>query len=411
MNTTSPRWVELADHRIWLGEQLHAQLRFGAGFPHPEGGAWYLDDEGRPDPGAPVQTWITARMLHVYSLGHLCGMPGCLPLARRALAGLTGPLRDGVHGGWYAAVGPGTGERDGSKVGYAHAFVVFAASSATVAGVPGARAVLDESLEVFGQRFWEEGPGLHLDRASEDWSKVAPYRGINANMHAVEALLSAADTTGDIMWRERAARITSTVLNWAENNQWRIPEHFGPTWTANLEHNRDQPDHPFEPYGATVGHGLEWARLALHVHAAQGAGADETLLRGARHLFDRAVSDGWAVDGEDGFVYTTDWSGIPVVRQRMHWVAAEAISAAAALAAATGEPTYEAWYRKWWDYAQRYLIQPDGSWVHELDPHNVPAATVWPGRPDLYHSVHAVLLQRLPLAPTAPTALSRGLLR
>lgn len=36
-------------------------------------------------------------------------------------------------------------------------------------------------------------------------------------------------------------------------------------------------------------------------------------------------------------------------------------------------------------------------------------ATVWPGRPDLYHSVHAVLLQSLPLAPSAPTALARGL--
>ena len=75
----------------------------------------------------------------------------------------------------------------------------------------------------------------------------------------------------------------------------------------------------------------------------------------------------------------------------------------------TGEDAYEDWYRRCWDYAQRYLIGADGAWVHELDGENRPAGTVWPGRPDLYHSVHAVLLQRLPLAPSAPAALAAGL--
>ena len=62
--------------------------------------------------------------------------------------------------------------------------------------------------------------------------------------------------------------------------------------------------------------------------------------------FDRAVADGWDVDGAPGFVYTTDWSGRPVVSQRMHWVAAEAISAAAALAVPTtfGPNMTEVWY-------------------------------------------------------------------
>jgi len=117
------------------------------------------------------------------------------------------------------------------------------------------------------------------------------------------------------------------------------------------------------------------------------------------------------VDGADGFVYTTDWSGIAVVRQRMHWVVAEAISAAAALVVATGDTEYDTWYRTWWDYAAGHLIAPDGSWRHELDPTNRPAATVWPGRPDLYHSIHATLLPRLPLAPSAATAIAQGLLR
>ncbi|MGB7449736.1 MAG: AGE family epimerase/isomerase [Ornithinimicrobium sp.] len=403
------RWLDLPDHRAWLAQQLRRQLRFARYFPHPSGGAAYLDSAGRADPDKPVFTFATARMAHAYSLGHLAGLPGCLPLATRAIDGLRGRLRDEEHGGWFASVGPGDAVDD-DKLGYAHAFVVFASSSASVAGVPGAADLLGEALQTLDERFWEDEHGMHADSSNRDFSERTSYRGVNANMHATEALLSAADTTGDLRWRERAARITTNVLGWAREQDWRIPEHFDPHWQPMLEHHRDQPDHPFEPYGATVGHAFEWARLALHLYAAQGEDADENLLTGAQALFDRGRKDGWDADGAEGFVYTTDWSGEPVVRQRMHWVAAEAISAAAALSSATGSEHYEHWYRQWWDYTQTHLIGDDGSWQHELDPANQPAGTVWPGRPDLYHSVHAVLLGRLPLAPTAPTALARGLL-
>lgn len=407
---TVTRWINQPDHQSWLRQQFAAQLGFARRFPHPDGGAYYLSEGGLPDLSRPVHTWITSRMLHVYALGHLAGVPGSRPLAEAAFAGLTGQLQDARNGGWYASVGPGPGERDGTKAAYAHAFVVFGSASASVAGLAGARELLDEALAVLDEHFWEDGPGLHLDSTSEDWQTVSGYRGVNANMHSVEALLAAADATADPRWRDRAARITQTVLGWAASNHWRIPEHFDQHWQPMLEHHRDQPDHPFEPYGATVGHGLEWARLALHVQAALGEAAPSGLIDGATHLFERAVTDGWHADGADGFVYTTDWEGRPVVTQRMHWVVAEAISASAALAGATGNPEYERWYRQCWDYAQRYLIGGDGAWIHELDPDNQPAGTVWPGRPDLYHSVHAVLLQRLPLAPVAPVAMAKGLL-
>lgn len=404
------QWLAQPDHLAWLREQTRLQLRFGRHFVHPDGGAAYLDDEGHPDLTKPVCTWVTARMTHVYCLGHLAGVPGCKALATQAVDGLRGRLYDETNGGWFASVGPGEA-RDETKEAYAHAFVVFAASSATVAGVGGAAELLAEALETLDRRFWEDGPGLHADSAARDFSSMSDYRGVNANMHSVEALLSASDTTGDLRWLQRAARITSTVLGWAAEHDGRIPEHFDSQWTPLLEHHRDQPDHPFQPYGATVGHGLEWARLALHVRAALGESAPPTLLSGAQQLFDRAVTDGWAVDGADGFAYTTNWSGAPVVRQRMHWVLAEAISAAAALHTATGEDRYEQWYRTWWDYAARHLVTDNGSWRHELDPANRPTGTVWPGRPDLYHSIHAVMLGRLPLAPSAPTAIAAGLLR
>jgi sulfoquinovose isomerase len=129
-------------------------------------------------------------------------------------------------------------------------------------------------------------------------------------------------------------------------------------------------------------------------------------------LFDRAAADAWAVDGADGFVYTTDWSGAPVVRTRMHWVATEAIAAAAALYERTGDTRFADRYATWWDYAERHLVdERKGSWHHELDTANRPAATVWPGKPDVYHALQCTLIPRLPLAPMVAGALRDGALR
>ena len=47
-----------------------------------------------------------------------------------------------------------------------------------------------------------------------------------------------------------------------------------------------------------------------------------------------------------------------------------------------------------------------GSWHHELDTSNRPQASVWPGKPDLYHAVQATLIPRLPLAPILASAVS-----
>ncbi|WP_194288629.1 AGE family epimerase/isomerase [Ornithinicoccus halotolerans] len=197
MDPTDSPWVESPVHRSWLAEQAHRQLWFARRAPHPDGGAWYLDDHGEPDTGRPVQTFITARMVHAYALGHLAGVPGARPVAEACLAGLAGPLRDPRHGGWLASVGPGE-EHDDGKAAYPHAFVVLATATATVASLPGAAALLEDALGAL-DRFWEDGPGMHLDRADRTFQEVSDYRGGNANMHAVEALLAAAASASALM--------------------------------------------------------------------------------------------------------------------------------------------------------------------------------------------------------------------
>lgn len=402
-------WIDEPSHHAWLEAESQRLLTFGRRFPAPDGGAHWLDDDGAPDPARPVFTWISARMAHVYALAHLRGTPGAGTLARRALAGLTGPLHDHELGGWFASAGP-DGEVDDAKSAYAHAFVILAASTGSVAELPGARELLDEAIAVYLDRFWDEAHGMARDGWDRAWTVLDEYRGVNANMHSVEAMLAAADATGDPTWRVRALRIVTRVVDGsARANGWRIPEHFDSSWRPLLEYNADRPDDQFKPYGATIGHGLEWARLTLHLHAALGDAAPTWMVGAAGELYRRAVADGWAVDGAPGFVYTTDWSGAPVVRTRLHWVPAEAIGAAAALYLATGDMAYDADYRRWWDYVATEVIDLDrGSWHHELDAENRPTATVWPGKADLYHAYQATLVPRSPLTPGLAQAQRAG---
>ncbi len=401
---------ELTRHGIPVAElqaETHRLLDFGLNCGRPAGGAGYLDERGQVDLRRPTFTWVTGRMVHSYALGHLLGRPGDLVVAEQAFAGLTGRLRDQKSGGWLSAVDEGGSSPD-EKACYAHAFVVLAASTATLAGIAGGRELLGEALDVWQDRFFDGEHEMFFDAWNRDFTALDPYRGVNGNMHAVEALLAAADVLDDAALRHQAFAITQRVIaQGAEAHAWRIPEHFDPEWQPLLEHNRDRPDDPFQPFGATIGHGLEWSRLALHLEAALGAQAPVWLRPAAVALYDRAVADGWAVDGADGFVYTTDWSGTPVVRDRMHWVVAEAIATATCLHERTGDPVFADHAGTYWAYAQQQLLDRElGSWHHQLDAQNRPIGTVWPGKPDLYHAVQAMLIPQLPLAPTLASALA-----
>ena len=229
-------------------------------------------------------------------------------------------------------------------------------------------------------------------------------------MHMVEAFLAAADALDEPLWADRALRIAERLIDGtARAHDWRVVEHFDADWTPLPDYNTDARDHPFRPFGATPGHGLEWARLLLNLRAVV-ASPPAWLLDAARGLFDRAIRDGWAAPG--GFVYTTDFAGAPVVARRLHWVVAEAIGAAAALHEATGDPEYEALYRRAWDFADAHLRdRTHGSWRHELDPSLAPVAGTWSGKPDVYHALQATLLPRLPLSGSIAGALRAGGLR
>ncbi|MFC8600135.1 AGE family epimerase/isomerase [Isoptericola sp. NPDC057191] len=393
--TGSPLLPASGPHPSWRAEHFLSLLDFARPSIGADGTAGWLDDAGAVDPTQPAHLWITCRMTHTFGLGHLLGVEGTEELLGRGLDGVATSLADAEHGGWLASRGPGAGEVDGLKQAYGHAFVVLAASTGVVAGARGAGALLARALEVLEERFWEADHQLHLDERSRDWTEIDPYRGVNANMHSVEALLAAHDATGERRWLDRAAVIADRVISWAQDNGWRIPEHFDSAWVPQLEYNADRPHDPFKPYGATPGHGLEWARLLLQVDVASDTAGRRS--DAARNLFERAVEDGW--DGpQGGFVYTTDWTGTPVEARRFHWVAAEAAAAADVLHRTTGEDRYAELADGWWRWIDDHLVDHErGSWYHELDTDNVPSGRTWVGKPDVYHAAQAVILPDLPL--------------
>lgn len=405
-------WLTTPAHHRWLEAESNRLIDFAEVSKHPSGGFGFLRNDGTLDESRDVELWITCRMTHVFALAALMGRPGAAALVDYGLDALRGRLHDDEHGGWFAAVGA-DGPANATKEAYGHAFVILAASSAKAAGREGANALLVEALDVHTEHFWDADAGMSRESFNRDWSEEEDYRGINPNMHTVEAYIAASDVTSDGELLQRALRITErTVHHFAKDHGWRLPEHFTPDWEPLLDYNQDNPAHPFRPFGATIGHWFEWSRLTLQLASSlqqRGLAAPEWMIADATAMFDAAVTQGWAVDGMPGFVYTVDFEGAPVVRERMHWVSAEAIAAASVLWHLTRSDVYADHYRAWWDFVGTHHLDPDGgSWWHELDANNQVANTVWDGKVDVYHALQATLYPRLPISPAVAASLAAG---
>lgn len=401
--------IDTEENKSFMKGLTDDLLKFGHKFPAPTGSSYYLGDDGTPWTDRPRETWITCRMAHVYSIGSILGHEGSEGLIDQALKGLTGELHDVTNGGWYPGI-TADGKIIPNKQCYAHAFVILAASSATLAGRPGAEELLKKALELYDKRFWNDEEGLACDTWNTEFTVCDSYRGLNANMHTVEAFLAVADVTGNELYRERAGRIIDHVITWAKNNSWRIPEHFTSDWIADLECNKDRPADQFKPYGATPGHGIEWARLITQW--ATSTYEDKTQAKAyidaAEELFNRAIEDAWNADGAPGIVYTTDWDGKPVVHDRMHWTLAEAINTSAVLYRVTNNSKYADNYSEFMQYLdEKVLDHENGSWFHQLDRENNVIGTVWPGKSDIYHALQSTLIPYCDISVSVAVAAGR----
>lgn len=392
----------------WRVDEARRLLSFARASARPGNGFGWLDASGAIDSLRPRPLFLTARMTYAFALADLAGDDAAGALSTSGLKALSTHYADERYGGLFSELGPTGQVSDSAKDNYGHAATLLAASAALVADLRGADDVYTRTSAVIERRFWSDSEGAAVESWNSAFTELERYRGANSNMHSVEAYLAAADASGDPVWRDRALSIATKIIDGsARSHGWRIPEHFDASWRPMLEYNTDRRGDQFRPYGFTPGHSFEWARLLLQLEAALPE-PPAWLVDAAISLFDVAVLDGQTADGRPGLLYTVDSDGNPVVTARLHWVMCEAVLAADALGRRTGDPRFAAARTRWWaDIEDYFLDRSGGSWWHELDSAMNPAATLWPGKPDVYHSFQAVLLPSLPLAPTAASALQR----
>jgi mannose/cellobiose epimerase-like protein (N-acyl-D-glucosamine 2-epimerase family) len=385
-------WRNDPVHRAFLLNDADAQFSFFAKSLRPDGGfdAQAHDGSALAREGQPLHG--TTRMVHAFALAKALGRQDADDMIDAGMTYLAKHHRDPGNGGYFWAV-DGATITDSTKLAYGHVFVLLAASSARLAGHPNAPALLDDAAEVIETRFWNEAEGRLADEFTADWQPFSGYRGMNANMHGVEAMLAAFEATGDSLWLYRAGRILEFFTDempaaW----DWRIPEHYQTDWTVDHGYKTDNPI--FRPEGTTPGHSLEWARLLLQ-HWDLSDRPDNGAEARARKLIYRALEDAWLPQG--GLAYTLGMKGEIDIATRFWWPVTEAIGAVSALLKIGGSDQDEEWYRRLWTFSDTHLIDhARGGWFPELDDAGQPAETQFTGKPDIYHALQAGLYALTP---------------
>ncbi|MBU2867263.1 AGE family epimerase/isomerase [Pacificibacter marinus] len=387
----SGQWINDPIHQEFLRDDVQRQLDFFRPMLRGDGGFDVPDLAGAPLLGGPQELHTTTRMVHSFALAKQFGYADCDDVIDAGMAFLWNTHRDTKNGGYFAAVNHDGTVADDTKLAYGHGFVLLAASTAKDAGHSDADRLLADVTDVLQSKFWEEAHGRFADEFRADWTPFSTYRGLNANMHNVEAHLAAFEATGETAYLDRAGRILGFFFDeLAPAHGWRLPEHFTQDWQVDTTYAGNP---MFRPAGTTPGHSVELGRLLLQYWDLTGR-ADGSIPAKASRVIHQALSDAIRPDG--GLVYTLK-DGKVSVADRYWWPVTEAIGALAALQKYAPNAENETHYRALWAFADRYLIDYErGGWFPELGDDGRPVSRQFLGKPDIYHSIQAGLFPPVP---------------
>jgi mannose/cellobiose epimerase-like protein (N-acyl-D-glucosamine 2-epimerase family) len=258
---------------------------------------------------------------------------------------------------------------------------MLAAAYGVRAEIDGAAELLDASWQLMEVLFWDGEHGAYADERDQSLNILLPYRGQNANMHAVEALLAAYESTKEARYLDRAAIIAGKfTVTMTASTDGQIWEHYTTDWQHDWDYNIDKPDDLFKPWGYQPGHQVEWAKLILQLHRHRPEGWH---IERACGLFDRAMEKGWD-EVHGGLVYGYAPNGDFCDANKYFWVQAEAIAAAWRLFSVTGSESYRQHYLRLWQWSWDHLVDHrhgawfriltrDGQW---MEPYKSPAGKV-----------------------------------
>ena len=90
------KWFNTMSHHRWLEQETDRIFDFGKHAAVPTGFGW-LGNNGQVRADMGTHLWITARMLHVYSVAAGMGRPGAYSLVDHGIRALNGALADKQH--------------------------------------------------------------------------------------------------------------------------------------------------------------------------------------------------------------------------------------------------------------------------------------------------------------------------
>lgn len=379
-------WLTSTAHRKALARDALRQFDFFRASLSAQPGFRVLDWSGAPLPATKQELHTTTRLVHSYALGKLSGVQDCDTMIDQGMDYLQSHHLDRTYGGYFWAL-DGDVIADDRKLAYGHVFVLLAASSAKLAGHPDADKLIENVTSVLEQQFWDPLNARFADEWNRDWSPFSTYRGMNANMHAVEALLAAFEATGRESYLDKAGKILAFFMHhMAPQHGWRLPEHYTQDWRVDTDYSGDP---MFRPAGTTPGHSFELARLMLQ-HWDLSGRRDPQAPEIARQVADQAFSDAWLEGG--GIAYTLRFDGTTDIRDRYWWPVTEAIGVYASLLKLENRTEHQRRYETLWQFADAHFIDHDkGGWFPEIDASGRPTTTQFVGKPDIYHAVQANL--------------------
>ena len=196
-----------AGHKEFLLSEAKSLLNFAYGSVIDSGGFGYLSAEGKVDSSKPLECYLQARKIQVFGLSHQMGFADCKKLVQHGVDSLNTLFRDKERGGFYNAVDIDGNPLSDRKNAYDHMFVLLAATTAVEVGAEGAQELFAYAEELIEKYFWDPKFSMMSNDWDQSLSSLNPYRGINSNMHAVEALTAAFEATGRTIFRERAYAI------------------------------------------------------------------------------------------------------------------------------------------------------------------------------------------------------------
>ena len=172
----------------FLISQAKSLISFTKGSVLKEGGFGYLDSFGNVDRNKPRELYIQCRMIQVLGLAQLFEITNSENLIDHGVDAILDNFQDSVYGGFYNAIDLEGKPTKDSKLAYDHMFVLLAACTAKVAGSRRADELLSIIDQVIDQFYWDNEHQMMNNSWDIEFKNLDTYRGINANMHAVEAL-------------------------------------------------------------------------------------------------------------------------------------------------------------------------------------------------------------------------------